>query len=105
MPGADEAFGHAWLEAGEVEPATVLGEIVGLVADHLDEGRSQGGAASEPKHDDGRAGLARVGQPSLQGPGTRIEQAAVDVKDRDVLAGQGGRGGCSSKRPSARRVS
>ena len=92
MPGADEAFGQAWLEAGEVESATALGELVGIVADHLDEGRSQGGAAPEPQHDDGRAGLARVGQASLQGAGARIKQAAVNVEDRDVIAGQGGRG-------------
>ena len=64
MPGADEAFGQAWLEAGEVEPATALGEVVGIIAEHLDEGRFQGGAASEPQDDDGRAGLARVGPPS-----------------------------------------
>ena len=92
MPGADEAFGQAWVEAAEVEPAAAIGESVGIVADHLDEGRSQGGAASEPQHDDGRAGLARVGQAGLQGAGTRVKQAAVHIQDRDVMAGQGGRG-------------
>jgi hypothetical protein len=49
--------------------------LAGIVAGHLDEGRSHGGAASEPQHDDGRAGLARVPTASSTGDEAALKDA------------------------------
>jgi hypothetical protein len=88
VSGALDQVDHLRIETTHEDLATRVGEPIGVVGEHAEEGGTEARAAAQAEHDDGTDSAGRVGQANLQRPRTSVEEAPVDDELGDGVAGE-----------------